>query len=78
MLCDQLAHAEAELLQTHEGTSEELKTEMKAQEQEIRAAMDAGTPPPQPRRLKLPAGSRPDATTYRALAIWRQREAAEE
>jgi hypothetical protein len=81
LLADELANLEAEI-ETLGRTTElkaEMKTELLAQrEAELRAAWDAGTPPPMPPRPKLPAGSRPDAATHRAVAVWREREAAEE
>jgi hypothetical protein len=80
MLCDELANLEAEI-ETFGRTTKltQMKTELLAQrEAEIRSAFDSGAPAPQPRRPQLPAGARPDATTYRALSVWREREAAEE
>jgi hypothetical protein len=80
-LAEDLSTIEAQLLQTHEGTpvkTDEMKRELAQRETEIRAALEAGTPPPQPRRPKLPPGTRPDATTARALAIWRRREMEED
>jgi hypothetical protein len=76
-----LAHVEAELLPDHERVTTlkaELKAELAQREAEIRAAWEAGTPPPQARRPKLPPGSRPSYAAMRAIAIMRQRDAEEQ
>jgi hypothetical protein len=77
-----LANIETQLLHNDEGTTtvktETMKAQLAEQEAEIRRACEAGTPPPQPRRPKLPPGSRPSYAAMRAVAIMRQREAAAE
>jgi hypothetical protein len=76
-LATDLADIEATLIENDGSTTlkAEIKVEMAQREAEIRAAMEIDR---QPRRPKLPAGSRPDMTTYRAVAVWREREAAAE
>lgn len=73
-----LSTLEAQLLQTHDGSTtlktETMKAELAQREAEIRALMDVDRRP----RRQLPPGSRPDMTTLRALAILRRREMEDE
>lgn len=75
-----LAHIEQQI-ETSERTTElnlKVKAELAQREAEIRNAWEAGTPPPQTRRQKLPPGTPVSYATMRAVAIMRQRDAAEE
>jgi hypothetical protein len=75
-LADDLARIEAKLLPKHEGTPEELKSEMKAQEAEIRAVMEAvDVERARPRPVPLPPGT---PISLRGLALLRQREREED
>jgi hypothetical protein len=80
-LAEDLANIEATLLQSYDGRTESkteaMKSALAQREAELRMAWDAGTPPPQPARPKLPAGSVPGYAAARAVSVWRQREAAE-